>query len=208
MPMLLRPESKALEAFFTEPSEEKHGRRIERELGISHERAVSYLNALEKEKILVSREVGRTKLFRINKNNPLTVKVFGLMEVDRQLDFLRKNRKIAPILVGVREKLLESAREDICLILLFGSAARKHSRESSDLDILVVVDKNQKEVEKLCKSIKSLYHTKLEFHVVTTKDVESRWKREPVYATIWQDRIILYGEEELWHYVLKYGEPL
>ncbi len=37
--------------------------------------------------------------------------------------------------------------------------------------------------------------------------LEKKWKKEPVYSSMWLDRIVLYGEENLWKMVLERGEP-
>ena len=42
----------------------------------------------------------------------------------------------------------------------------------------------------------------------TVEELESRWQKEPVYANIWDERVVFFGEENFWRFVLKKGEPL
>ena len=208
--IMLSPEFKLLGVFLQNPSKELYGRQIERLAGINHERAVTYLNRLVNEHRALTRErKGKQVFYRLNRHNELVLKSFAIAELERKIGFVRKTDVgfvIQDLVSGVTSELGSS----IYFILLFGSTARGHAREESDIDLLFVLLQNGKikaKIEEMIKKRTIITGKKFSFHPVTLSELEKRWLKEPVYRNIWDERIVLFGEENFWNFVLKEGEP-
>lgn len=208
--IMLSPEFKLLSAFLQNPSKELYGRQIERLVGINHERAVTYLNRLVNEhRALTKEKKGRQVFYRLNKHNELAQKTLSIAELERKIDFVRRDEVgfvIQDLVSGVTSELGSS----IYFILLFGSTARGHARGKSDIDLLFVLLQNGKIKAKIGEMIKKrtvITGKKFSFHPVKLSELEKLWLKEPVYRNIWDERIVFFGEENFWKFVLKKGEP-
>ncbi|MBI5046843.1 hypothetical protein HZC07_03875, partial [Candidatus Micrarchaeota archaeon] len=82
--------------------------------------------------------------------------------------------------------------------------------EESDIDLLFVLLDNGKiknNIEKTLKKQEIITGKKISFHPITLAELERDWSKEPIYNNIWDERIIFFGEENFWNFVLKKGEP-
>jgi len=199
-----------LSAFLQNPSKELYGRQIERLAGTSHERAVTYLNRLVTDHRALTREKkGKQVFYRLNIHNELVQKTLAIAELERKIDFVRKNEAgfvIQDLVSGITSELGAS----VYFILLFGSAARGHAREESDIDLLFVLLQNGKikaKIEEIIKKRSDITGKRFSFHPVTLSELERLWLKEPVYRNIWDERIVFFGEENFWKFILKEGEP-
>jgi predicted nucleotidyltransferase len=203
------PEFKLLGAFLHSPSKELYARQIERMTATNHERAGVYLAELVARKALLREEKGRQAFYRLNRQNELVQKALAFAELEKKIDFVKGSKEgfIAQDLVV---QIVRECRPSIYFILLFGSVARGHQREESDIDLLFVLLDNGKTKAKiggLVKKQEMLTGKKISFHPVTIKELERLWSKEPVYKNIWDERIVFFGEENFWSFVLKEGEP-
>ena len=206
---MLDPEFKLLEAFLFNPSKELYARQIERMTSTNHERAGAYLAGLVAQKALLREEKGKQVFYRLNRQNELVQKGLAFAEMERKIDFV-KNNKEGFIVQDLTIQIIRECRPSIYFILLFGSVARGHQREESDIDLLFVLLENGKtktRIEEIIKKQEMLAGKKISFHPVTMKDLERLWSKEPVYKNIWDERIVFFGEENFWSFVLKEGEP-
>lgn len=203
-----------LETFLKEPTKPQYIRQIANNCKLSYERVQYYLNELEKIKLLHSKVKGKIKEYSLNRRHELALKIFSILEMEKRQAFYSKNPQFQSWLSTMMSEFSKDAiiTSDTRFILLFGSTARGDSRESSDVDLLVVARTTDSTLESVIKSVK----TKLEaisgktfsFHIVNYKEFTAKWKKEPVYATIWLDHIVLSGEENFWKEVLEMGEPI
>lgn len=207
---MLSPEYKILKAFLNNPSKELYGREIERLAKTSHERTISYLNELVKKKVLIRETRGRQVFFKLNKNNELTIKALSLGEMERKTEFMAGN-DLAFVIRDVIFRAIKECQPYIYSVMLFGSVARKQQRESSDIDLLFILLKNgriKSRIESIIKQQSTITGKEIQLHTVTVAELEKRWRKEPVYRNIWDERIVFYGEENFWRFVLSKGEPL
>ena len=206
---MLNPEFKLLGAFLHGPSKELYARQIERMTGTNHERAGAYLAELVAQKALLREEKGKQVFYRLNRQNELVQKALAFAELERKINFVKGSKEgfIAQDLVM---RIVREYRPSIYFILLFGSVARGHQREESDIDLLFVLLDNGKTKAKIGGIIKKqemLTGKEISFHPVSIKELEKLWSKEPVYKNIWDERIVFFGEENFWSFVLKEGEP-
>jgi predicted nucleotidyltransferase len=203
------PEFKLLVAFLHSPSKELYARQIERMTATNHERAGVYLAKLVAQKALLREKKGKQVFYRINRQNELAQKALAFAELERRIDFVKGNTE-GFIVQDLVMQLIRECRPSIYFILLFGSVARGHQREGSDIDLLFVLlgnGKTKAKIEGLIKKQEMLTGKKISFHPVTIKELEKLWSEEPVYKNIWDERVVFFGEENFWSFVLKEGEP-
>ena len=212
-----------LKTFFLHPTKPKYIREVEKDCELSYERVQHYLKELEREGALKAEIKGKIKEYTVNRRNELILKVFSLLEMDRRQKFYQKDSRLQVWLQNLVQELLsnESIKKqinanivaDIKFILLFGSAARGDAKLESDIDTLIAVKNKDANFERYIneivkKRMDDLTGKKFSMHIVYLEDLEAKWRKEPVYATIWLDHIVLYGEENFWRQVLELGEPI
>ena len=203
------PEFKLLGAFLHSPSKELYARQIERMAATNHERAGVYLAELAAQKVLLREKKGKQVFYHLNRHNELAQKALAFAELERKINFVKGNKE-GFIVQDLVMQIVREHRPSIYFILLFGSVARGHQREESDIDLLFVLLENGKtkvKIEEMIKKQEMLTGKKISFHPVTIKELEKLWSKEPVYKNIWDERIVFFGEENFWSFVLKEGEP-
>lgn len=208
---MLAKEFRMIRAFLLKPFDQLYGREVERLAGITHSRAVAYLKDLVGRKVLISKIKGNQVLYSLNPNNEITLKALSIAELERKVDFFKDKSIEKSILYRLISDALEKCPDAIRFILLFGSSARGHARESSDLDVLFIVSKNRntkKDLESVGGKLEESTGRRISIHVVGTKEIEKLWMDEPAYKGIWNDRIVLFGEEQFWRFVFRMGEHL
>ena len=211
-----------LKPFFLKPTKPKYIREVAKDCVLSYERVQHYLKELEKVKAVFSKTKGKIKEYEVNRKHELILKVFSLLEMERRQKFYQKNSRLRVWLQNAVKEIVseDSARKtvgksiaDIKFILLFGSAARGDAKIGSDIDLLIAVKNKDSNFEKYIneivkKKINALTGKKFSMHIIDIEELRIKWRKEPVYATLWLDHIILYGDENFWKEVLELGEPI
>lgn len=205
---MLAQKYKILASFLDEPSKEKYGREIERDVDLSHERVVSYLKELAEEKVLSFEKKGRQVFYSINKENDAVKRIMSSLEYERKQKFLANNKTIAFLLHELKKDVLSTQKSEIQFILLFGSMARGQAKADSDVDLLVVsaAEKEPAAMRETIKKRSKIAGRGVSLHFISLDDLEKFWHKEPVYKNIWRERIVLYGEDRFWEFVLEKGE--
>lgn len=196
--------------FLQAPSKELYGRQMERLAGINHERAISYQNKLANDyKALIKEKKGKQVFYHVNKRSEIAQKALSIAELERKIEFISKNKRGAAIQSLVSE-MVEIAGTSVYFVVLFGSMARGQSRESSDIDLLFVLlekGKTQSKLDDFARRMVIATPEKIAFNSITLRELEKQWHKEPIYRNIWEERIVLFGEQNFWQFVLKEGEP-
>ena len=208
-PAMLNAEFKLLRAFLKAPSEELYGRQIDRMTGISHERAVAYENKLVDYKVLIREKKGRQMFYRLNKQSEMAQKALSVAELERKMEFLGKNKRGSAVQNLVSE-MVDVAGTGVYFVILFGSMARNQAKEASDIDLLfVLLDKEEtaSKLEGFTRRIVNVTPERFSFHSLTLPELEKEWLEKSIYRNIWDERIVLSGEQNFWQFVLKKGEP-
>jgi len=175
-------------SIFKNPEKEFNANSLAKHLKISSMGSLKIAKRLEKEKILISKEMGKAKFYRLNFNNDY---------VKQYVKFLlkRESEQTHPyVKVFIKEiKKIKSA--DVAI--LFGSILRKH-KEAKDVDVLLITD--QKKFSKLKKEIEKINLINVKkLHPIyqTEKDLGENIKKQdkPILNAI--KGIVVFGEDIL-----------
>ena len=106
-----------------------HIRAMAKKLNVSHVTLLPYLRQHEKEKILLSKKVGKNKEYILNPNNSLTKHYLTITEELITIDYLNKNFPIKKISDAISNLNITGP------LILFGSYAKNYATEASDIDL-------------------------------------------------------------------------
>lgn len=168
---------------------------IAREAKLSVMGVSKIIKELEAGKLVTITKIGRSHLVRLNliKNN---IEVFSLAEKYRFERFISKHIKLKPFLVIAKEQV------NADFILIFGSYASGEESAGSDLDMLIISDK---EDIKAVNSIKALLDVELSPVFVTKKDfITELRKKHRLYTEILNGkRVLVNGEYNFWNIIVE-----
>jgi len=161
--------SALLRHFLEHPAKKAHAQQLEKEIKLSKMSILKGLHSLLDAGILEAEDIGRIRRYSLRRDEPIV----------KQLKILLTLEGVMPLL----EKLKGSGVE----IYLYGSAARGEDIETSDLDLLLIGDRDRKEVlGKIgrLEKLKPVYFTFLEYSSIARKD-------KAFYERVEKDRIRL-----------------
>jgi predicted nucleotidyltransferase len=121
---------KILRLFYENKSQSLHLREIARKTEMNENNASRFLALLETAKVLKSGKEGNLKKYQITKTN----NVFGLFSL---LD-IEKFETLPSIRKTVIDYFLKTLPKQPIIVLLFGSTAKNHAGENSDIDLLLI----------------------------------------------------------------------
>ncbi len=135
--MITEKQLKIFEVFAKKPFAEFTRKRIKKELKERSNNALALaINLLKKEEVLMERKVGKSGLLTLNLNNDLTFDYIALCNDQR---------------INIQTKIaIKRLKEEIALVtqfysaVIFGSYATNEQKGSSDLDIAVFIDYEEK----------------------------------------------------------------
>ncbi|MDD4878771.1 MAG: nucleotidyltransferase domain-containing protein [Candidatus Nanoarchaeia archaeon] len=118
-----------LRIFYKNRNQPVHLREITRNAGIRESAVSRHLNAMEKEKTLLSRQEANLRKFSVNKSR--IPEIFPLFDNEKikSLPLLRRN---------ALKMYIDSLETKPVLLVLFGSTAKGGLRPDSDMDILEI----------------------------------------------------------------------
>jgi predicted nucleotidyltransferase len=138
-----------LNLYRTDYTTNLHVRAIAKQLTVSHVTILPYLKRLEKNKILISRKVGKNKEYSLNLSNVLTKYYLTVTEELATIRHLEKNfliKKIADHLISL---------DIMGPLILFGSYAKDYATQASDIDLLYIgnfPENREEQIEKFGKT--------------------------------------------------------
>jgi predicted nucleotidyltransferase len=166
------------------------GREIARLAGMNHRSCLKALSTLEQLSIVQRQRGGRDHRFLLNRNHLLVQK--GI------LPLLRLERSFLQALATVLKASIGGSAQSI---ILFGSVARKEEEVTSDLDVCIIVRKEddvdamQSEVHGLAPSIQKKFGARLAPLIMTSTEFTRRAKaRRPPVSSIMKDGIVVSGQ--------------
>ena len=175
---------------------EWNGRQIAKETGIAPATAHKALNSLNKEGVLLLRNVGKTHIYCLNESN------FIVAEILKPV--FEKERKILVNIINVirREVSSSNIRRDINSVALFGSVNVQKDHAMSDIDVVVIVkdakvrSKAEKLFEKIDRKISKRFGNTLSPYVNTRAEFKSKHaKKMAVIRNILKEHTVIYGEK-------------
>ncbi len=208
---MLIPEGrkKILRLFLKEPHTELHLREIARKSGVSRDNVDKSMRLFVQEQVFLRRETPKMVFFKPNIQNPLLLKIFELLELEKREEFFDKNKRIARLIRKYTQDIINLSNKNIQMAILFGSVARGEWSRGSDIDIIVVLSEKNKELIGILDKAKIDVSPLLEIRAITTtipQFIEGLKNETEFYKELWRDRIILYNEFLFWRSVKEAGE--
>jgi len=175
-----------------------HIREMAKLIRKSHVGLLPNLKKLEDEKILLSKQVGKSKVFSLNLNNNQTKELILLAEKKKTLELLNNEFFIKKIYDEYIKTNLNG-----CLIL-FGSFALGTNTKESDIDLIYIGEINNNEKE-IIKSLGKVYNKEIHLTIMSLKEFkEQLHKQNSLIKEIIKNHIILYNHDflinGLWRY--------
>ena len=162
-----------------------HIRAMAKLLNTSHVTLLPHLRKHEKNKILISRKVGKNKEYLLNPNNVLTKDYLTVAEKLEAIKYLQKNfliKKISEHLVNVN---VQGA------IVLFGSYAKDYAIEASDIDLFCLGKLSENQIMEI-KKIGKIYGKEISIKTSTIKNFNEGLKTgDTLIKEIVKNHIIL-----------------
>lgn len=179
--LLLQNEIEILICFFPK-LEDLTSKQIEEKSGYSHESTFRILKGLVDKKCLIKKKVGKTNVYEFVKDRDLLYLGFINYIIKRRLDFKQKHQLLYKRLY---EFLNEVNPEGPAVV--FGSFAKGTETKNSDVDLLIV--RNRNDVQNKVQVFKTKYSINLRPVVVKTSDFKNIKKDNPQF---WSD-LVEYG---------------
>ncbi len=183
---------KILNVLFNNPSKEFKEVSLIKSANTGKGSASDLINKLIKEKFVLSKRIGKTKIIKLNPSN----------ESALLLKFSFDNKRLQKLpkdIIASIELLRDKVKDNISLMVVFGSYAAGTATEKSDIDILVAT-KNAKKINEKKKGIEELFGKKINLHIFNKKEI---FKQEDYFIrNILLKGIVIYGYD-LAIYLLK-----
>lgn len=173
-------------------NKEIYGRELVGKVKISQKNIALTLNELENEGILSSKIKGNLRHYSLNWNNSLIKKYLAIGEMEKSIEFLKKNLKISQIFEKISKKEV--------IICIFGSYAKDIQKKDSDIDIFLAGNINEKEIKEIAES----YNLN-----ISIKKGSKKYFRElimtnnPLINEIIENHVVISGYEEFIDEIIK-----
>lgn len=158
---------------------------ISKILKISHVGAQKIFKRLLNENLIVSKTIGKSIVYRINFKDAYVSQLITFLLADEANNFKRWKEEFKDLFKEER------------IILFFGSAIKEYA-QAQDIDIMIVMDnKEVKEINKVLKKTEEILPKKIHAIKLTPQDLlENLKKKDKVMIDIVKNAIILYGQEK------------
>jgi predicted nucleotidyltransferase len=149
------------------------------------------IDNLLKKKILISENIGKTKVIRLNKTfNNYKELVYEIEKYKQKTS----NKILKNLIKNIQ--IFFSEDEEILSCCLFGSYVRKAETKESDIDILFIVKNKKGEILKKCSEWSIMLHKEISPIIVKEEEFQRIIKlKDPAYASLTKksQRIIVLG---------------
>ena len=178
-------EDKAILKILKNPYETYNSRSLSKIIGISHAGMFKLLKKLEKEGVLISKIIGKARIYSINFENSLAIKraEFALM-----LEAHQKTKWIEEF---------KALKFETKSTVLFGSITR-NEKEAKDIDLLVIADKNKfKGIRQIISDKNKITIKRIHLILQNEEDFKNDLKnKNKAIIEIIKTGIVLFGQEE------------
>jgi len=181
--------------FLFKTNAEWNGRQIARELGVTPATTHKALQSLNKEGVLLLRNIGKTHVYTLKRNN------FTVSNMLKPL-FANEEKILDSIFGIIRRRISASSiKKDIVSVVLFGSVSLHKERPTSDIDIAVIVKdlkrKHKAELlfEEIDKKISEKFGNTISAYINTVLEFKSKYKKGlAVIKNILKSNKLIYGK--------------
>ena len=176
-----------------------HIREMAKLIGKSHVSLLPHLKSFEKDNMLLSKNVGKSKVYSLNLENNQVREFLSLSEKKETLNLLSKEFFIKKLY----DKFL-SLNLNGCLIL-FGSYASSTNDKESDIDLFYIGELRESEKKKI-KDFGKTYNKEIHLTSMNLKQFKEQLSKQgALIKEIVKNHIILYSHDifisEVWrHY--------
>lgn len=175
-----------------------HIRKMAKLIGKSHVSLLPHLKSFEADKILISKNVGRSKVYSLNLENNQVREFLSLSEKKETLNLLNKEFLIKKLYDEFFNLNLNG-----CLVL-FGSYAALSYNKESDIDLLYIGELKESEKRKI-KEFGRVYGKEIHLTSLTLERFKEQFFRQgTLIKEIANNHIILYNHDifinEIWRY--------
>ncbi|MBL7170316.1 MAG: hypothetical protein ISS48_04810 [Candidatus Aenigmarchaeota archaeon] len=201
---ITKSERKVLKTIFSNPFKYYSLTHLQKECGVSYMSIFRSVRNLENlgliKKVLISGNKFRT----LNFKDERLLKLLEMSEVGKRLELKKKNAKTWPILAELTEKLIDSFRHNLLMVILVNSTAKKGLMSRSNANVLVVVPDSKDNAEATISEALPYFKRKnvvatvilLEEFMVGVKEID-------LFKKILENMTILYGEHIFWREISK-----
>ena len=157
---------------------------VSKVLNISHVGAQKIFKRLLQENVVISKTIGKSITYKLNFNNDYVSHLVSFLLADEANKFKRW-----------KEEFKELFKKDR-IVMLFGSAIKDYVH-ARDVDVMVVLEnKDVKEVNVVLKKKNEIFPKKLHSIKLSHRDLlDNIKKRDKAFVDIIKNAIILYGQD-------------
>lgn len=175
-----------------------HIREMAKLIGKSHVSLLPHLKSFEKDKILISKDVGKSRVYSLNLENNLVREFLSLSEKKETLSLFNKEFLIKKLYDEFINLNLNG-----CLVL-FGSYASSTYNKESDIDLFYIGEMKENEKEKI-KQFGKTYNKEIHLTSMNLKQFKEQLSKQgALIKEIIRNHIILYNHDifinEVWRY--------
>ena len=173
-----------LSHFFMNPGESFHVRSLATILGESAGNLARELNNLEEAGLVQSRAVGNQKHFSLREDSPIHEDL--------------RNLFLKTVGAGGEIRDLLSNVNDIELAFIFGSFVSGEAHGSSDIDVMIIGEINDRDLAPLMAELEGRLHREINYMIYSRGEAEKRIEQEGdfVHEVFRGPRIILIGQSD------------
>jgi len=175
-----------------------HTREMAKLTKKSHVTLLPHLRALEKDKILIAKTIGKNKVYALNLDNILAKNYLIISELVESILFQEQVFLIKKITTEISKLNLSGS------LILFGSYVKKTFKEESDIDLFYLGELKETDMTKI-KSIGKTYGKTINLKTATSRNFESGLrKKDALIIEILKYHLILQNADAfinaLWRY--------
>ena len=104
---------------------------------------------------------------------------------------------IRGIIEKIAENLTKRFHGNLKCLILYGSWAKGTARQTSDIDLLAVFDKSDKEIRKTVADIMGTLETERSITVLSTSLEEFQKEKIPIYTAVKKEGKVIYGNADM-----------
>ncbi len=185
MVALTQKERKAMLILFKDFTTFYNANFISKILGISHVGAQKIFKRLFDEGLLTSKKIGKSIIYKLKLEDDYVTKLITFLLLDEANNFKRW-----------KEEFKELFKKDR-IIMVYGSIIKNYAK-AGDIDIMIVIDKNDiKEVNNVLKEKEEILPKNLHAIKLMRKDLLKNLKnKNKAIIDIVKNAIIIYGQDK------------
>ena len=176
---------------------------IARKADISSSTSFELLKLAKKDEVVIRKESTKQHDYRINFSNRLARKTCELVELQKVIRFFKNNRNYDIIFRDIKNELVQSLKDDLLVLIIFGSIPRGYSTKKSDIDILLIVPKKprsylkwEKNVDKVVEKIHAWHGREVSPIFISIDEFREKLReKHPFIIGLVKDHFILHGSE-------------